>query len=136
VAFAQIARTALPKALYSLMPFEESSITTQRSPHLSIGLTAGSAGDQDWFVIGHSVLHRMCRHGSSTNHACDFKLGLQQRTGYDICLNVLPDICPAEVAEVRFHGITFDKLRDPVFLGEEGKKRRVLRLVNAHVPAS
>jgi len=49
------------------------------------------------------VLHCVCCHGSSTNHASDFKLGFQQRTGDHIRLNILPDECPAKVAEVLFH---------------------------------
>ena len=36
VALPQIARTALPKALYSLIPTGESSITTQRSSRILV----------------------------------------------------------------------------------------------------
>ena len=152
-----IARTALPKALYSLIPDTESSITTQRSsrilvferkaavpavelrslvlpqvsPHLSIRRPAVSAGDQHRLMVGPSVRHRVRSHGSAADHAGNFLLGFPEGAGNHISLNVLAYICPAKVTEVLFHK---SPLISYVILPVQEKKEKNLEVTFGQAP--
>lgn len=71
------------------------------------------------------MLHRMRRYGSPPDHAGDLKLGFSKRTGDDVRLNVLPDVCTAKITWVLSHGspvITYAIPASP------GKKERAVEV--------